>query len=527
MIKLLANSLGVRSDFEYLFFINEYKTLAGNRNRTILTLILILFLTFLALGFAVGGIQNLKQKMDNPFTNWVNLNINSNFQGEKARKAEEDYQSNEKRDLFNIADVRGWSQVNLQTYHQNFNPCLHRSDTLLFSSWGRILEPDDPLWSMVLSTENVTWLSNDLSITEEEGLADCELIVSEELLTRLGYAIDNEDIGTIFVEEEGTPLILNVIGVVKELPKFCEFICAPQLYNIKAGKRDGRKACNELLLKNEDGQNNFSLLADSKAEAKQIKSLATTFFSATDPPEVRITDPFMNGSNTWGICELDFLPIDSPTLDSLQLFINFARKQGILLGDILRLECEIGDYCDYVNFEDYHYLAFNFNRLYDIRNFQADIKQVHGVEVDMSQVEAKENFALVGWLTWIISLILLAFGILSIILFVNSLLSAHLYQVRPNLGTFKAFGLSDRFLNTIYLKIIFCFLLLAIGIAFLGAVAVDRVEQFIALEESKFNIFGMEILVAIFILVTISLFISSRTIQKILGDTPGNLIYGR
>ena len=65
----------IRSDFELIFFSNEYKALAGNNLRTILALFTILFFTFLALGFAIGSLENLEKKMDNPFTNWVALPI--------------------------------------------------------------------------------------------------------------------------------------------------------------------------------------------------------------------------------------------------------------------------------------------------------------------------------------------------------------------------------------------------------------------------------------------------------------------
>ena len=155
------------------------------------------------------------------------------------------------------------------------------------------------------------------------------------------------------------------------------------------------------------------------------------------------------------------------------------------------------------------------------------IKEEHKVDIDMTQIESKENFAVVARLTSFIALTLLAFGILSIILFVNSLLQSHLYKVRSNLGTFKAFGLNNKFLNKTYLKIILTFLLIAILIAFGLTVIVDRVEEFIFVEESKFNIFSLKVFVALTILVGISLFISSRTIKRILGDTPGNLIYER
>ena len=102
-----------------------------------------------------------------------------------------------------------------------------------------------------------------------------------------------------------------------------------------------------------------------------------------------------------------------------------------------------------------------------------------------------------------------------------------LFEVRSNLGTFQAFGLSNRFLVNTYLKIIFSFLLLSIGLAFILAAIVDRLEQYWMGNESRFDLFNVVILAAIAVLVLISLLLSNRTIKRILGDTPGNLIYER
>ena len=133
MLKQIAKILGVRTDYEQLFFFNEYRTLSGVRNRTIINLISILFFTLLALGFAVGGIQNLKDKMDNPFTNWVNLSLSNQRIVSKAGMVEEYYSDQAVKDTLNLDDVRGWSLFNLEMYHQDFSVAQNSSDSLLYS----------------------------------------------------------------------------------------------------------------------------------------------------------------------------------------------------------------------------------------------------------------------------------------------------------------------------------------------------------------------------------------------------------
>ena len=473
-MKGLLRILGINSEFERLFYVNESRTLAGERNRIILALITILFFTLLALGYAVGSIQNLEKKMNNPFTNWVDLSITEDYVSAKARDIENDYTKKEKKEAFQLSDVRGWVIFNLEMYHNNFNPVIHPVDSLSYSTWGRSLDVDDPLLQKITSDENLIWKSPDISI-EEEGLANCEIIITEEMLDRLGFDPQNPDIGCIFVRESNTPMPVRIVGVVRELPKFCNFITSPQFYNIKNAKREGVRNCGDLLIGTKEGDTNFSFLVDSRTEIKALKKLSENFFKGDSPPEVQITEKIISGNNSLGICEFSFFPTDKPSLDSVNQFLEVSSQQGIPLGKVFKMECS-SSICDIIAPENYYYLAFNFNRLNYVRNFKDDLKNEYDVEIDMSQVEAKENFALVSQLTFVISFILLGFGMLSIVFFVNSLLRSHLFKVRSNLGTFKAFGLSNRFLNFIYLKIIFSFLLISIFIAMTATIIVDRLS---------------------------------------------------
>jgi hypothetical protein len=74
----------------------------------------------------------------------------------------------------------------------------------------------------------------------------------------------------------------------------------------------------------------------------------------------------------------------------------------------------------------------------------------------------------------------MVFAASNIVFFVNNLLRTHLFEVRSNLGTFQAFGLSNHFLVRIYLKIIFAFLTISALAAFLLSIIVDRFEQVLA-----------------------------------------------
>jgi len=308
---------------------------------------------------------------------------------------------------------------------------------------------------------------------------------------------------------------VEVVAVVKSLPKFYEMACSAEFANTNDFDRS-EKYIEEF----ENGDNSCMFLTGSTTSESRIDSLAKVFFKRN--AESEIEERIISGDESWNKVTIYFSASDPPKLEDIERFILFARKNGVPMGLLSEYDCnaekldrlpEVGN------------IAFNFRDLNQIAVFDEYMLE-RNIEIDKRQIESKENFALVSSLTWTISIILLAFGVLSIILFVNNLLRTHLFKVRTNLGTFKAFGLSNSFLNTIYLKIISVFLLIAILIAFLLTGLVDFIEHLI-FEESKFNIFSPWVLVAILLLVMVSLFISFRTSKKILGDTPGNLIYNR
>lgn len=524
MLQLLYTILGFRTDFEKLFFQNEFKALAGNKWRTIFSLLAILLLTFLALGFAIGSIDNLKSKMDNPFTNWIDIDVNREI-ASKSDQVQARFMNKDTASLFDLNSLVSFSRNALHFYHKDFNPFKHKKDTLQYIGWGRTIEADEALFKRILDPEKGTliWASKNIFENEEISFSDCEIIITKSLMEDLGYE-NPATIGHVIINDDEL-VFLKVIAVVSELPGRNRFVVSPKLYNfINAEIIDTKRCRDQLLLKNEEGSNSFTFLVEKKEDVKLISYLADQFF-IKERPSIEPHRSYIIGEHKYESIHLSFLPINAPSLDSIQQFVAFAKRKSTIK-EHAYVDCG-ATICDYLNPMALHHLAFHFNRLDLIRTFKKDMSSQFGIEIDMNQVEAKENFALVSRLTLAISFILLIFGILSIVLFVNNLLKTHLHKIRSNLGTFQAFGLSNKFLVLSYLKIIFSFLFISILIAFFLAVIADRIEYSYFLDESRFNIFDYWILLAVLALIAVSLALSTLTIKKILGDTPGNLIYER
>lgn len=189
---------------------------------------------------------------------------------------------------------------------------------------------------------------------------------------------------------------------------------------------------------------------------------------------------------------------------------------------------------EYKNFD---HLSVNFTSLDHIRQFQDYFSRRFNIQIDMAQIEAKENYNFVSKLTQIISLILIAFSVLSISLFIYNVLTRHLDKIKMNIGTFKAFGLSNLELKQIYFNIILFFVgstvLVSLivswlfgtlrGLRLILSLLSRRLEE----GESYFSLWNFWTLLSLVLILGVSALVSHYSIKRIMNETPGDLIYNR
>jgi hypothetical protein len=524
MKKLFYRILGLDNDFERIFFTNEYKVLAGKKNRTILSLLSILFLTFIAIGFAVGGVQKLRKNMDNPFTNWVELIVSNNSISDKSAKMIERYSSPEASEKYMLDRSNGFCEFVLHIYQANFEISMSYRDTLNRTVWGRTIEPDESLFQKILEKDNLIWKARDFDPANNGFEAD-EIVVTDELMKQLKFGEVDSTFGNVLIYIDTNLVCLKIKAVVNRLPGISRFISSPALYNVATAKNDGGNACGELVKANNENSNELSfLLKNDKYQSMPFDSVCREFFSGKSFDKPASSD-ILIGGNRYVVKKLYFYPTEKPDSASL-LNLKKLIDSMFVSSAYASIDTE-NDRCRAINYRDYHNLAFNFKRLNRVREFSKDIEREFNIEIEMDQVEEKENFDIVSSLTVFTSVILLLFGISSVVLFITNLLKSHLGAIRANLGTLQAFGLSNKFIERIYLKIIFTFLILSVGLASLLALVIDAAEGFLMKDESLFSFVNFWIFIAIAGLMSVSLWFSSVTIHRLMDDTPGNLIYER
>lgn len=178
-----------------------------------------------------------------------------------------------------------------------------------------------------------------------------------------------------------------------------------------------------------------------------------------------------------------------------------------------------------------NYISIHFNDLDKISEFSEFAKVQYEIDIEMSQINAKENFNEVSIMANILSWTMIVFAIVCIILFIVNLLQSYFQKVKRNLGTFKAFGISNYELIMVYVLIMMATICASIVISlalawfiqeFLSIVGIqkDGMFDYLALWSSK-------TLWSVMVIILASVYTVYTVMKNLLKDTPGDLIYDR
>jgi ABC-type antimicrobial peptide transport system permease subunit len=183
------------------------------------------------------------------------------------------------------------------------------------------------------------------------------------------------------------------------------------------------------------------------------------------------------------------------------------------------------------------YLSVYFTSLDSITQFQQFVQKQLDLKIEMSQINARENYNFVSKLTLITSLFLIIFSIISVSMFLSNLIKSHFERIKKNIGTFKAFGLDNKHLVITYSVISFIFVISAATTAYLlanllgsiGALKILLSGMGLNLEKGYlyFNLLTQKSLFTFLIIIVLSTLIVFIRLIRMLKHTPGDLIYER
>lgn len=495
------------------------------RKRANFILAAVLLTTFCAIGFSVGSIEVLREKMADPFVNWLTVEITRDQQ-EQLRQLFEFFSQKEINEKYAVQDVSGFHRYQLNI----FNDLL--GGTIVLS--GRTIHHRDKIFSKL---ENPTNLLYGGSFVDS---MDIGLIVTESFLEKSGVKIGKPFVNISMPVQMGDnrrdiPVPIPIRAVVRSLPGRTEFLSTDYFKIMK--DHDSQQPFNPT---NANGIRIFCL--GPRENAVIVSDSLMNFVQAIDTLakrhpyiDIAITPrehlPFQEGY----VVEASFLP-PLHWSEAVQLFTSFKSQYNFTfpLTFLYRYPTSSTEpTAEYQKFNRLSILVGNLDGLPILREL---LSQKFGIELDLAKVESLNNYRALTRLTSILSLGIITISIFSVCILMVYILYLHLYKNRLYLGMLKAFGALPRTLKSIYLRRMLSSLTFSLSFAFLLSVLLgytglvrSAVSLLIPIEDKHlyFNLENPYPALFAVLLLTFCFLSLSITARLILGRQPGDLIYDR
>lgn len=514
----------ISRDFSKIFFRKESHVLYGRDYVNFIFLVMILVLTFLAVGFSNGSLEYLKRKMDDPFIKWVDIVVPFN----SAKSIPELiglFDNDSLKQEYHYEDCDGYNQLTAYFF-------MHSSESERQFT-GRTIKHDDPILKSILSESN---------LIEGHGWKDefdIGLIVTRQLMEALGYNRSSTPFIMMsypILGDKYAKVPLPVVAIVNDLPGNNLFAFTPYFFN----KRTSMYYPFDITASNYHLNELIYFFAGDRKHAEKWASELIEIIR-TESLSRFLSDTLILENNSAFKKGHDLILYFKDELSDDNLIRDFDLRLQKNEEFIQSGGCRVYNF-DLSGFEknlvDFDFLSVNFTSLDRIREFSSLLSELGKLKIDMSQIESKENYNFVSKLTVFISGFLVIFSIVSVILFLLNVLKAHITRIKPNLGTFKAFGLNNNIIVRIYSIMTIRFLLLGIVFAFTISAIIGQTGLFRFLfrisgtitdmNANYFNLLSdIKTFIALAIILGTNLVVLPLGIFRMLNKTPGDLIYGR
>jgi len=426
--------------YNKLFITKEFSSVVGKGWQNFWILFLVFLLTIFALEFSRSGLKYLSYKMSDPFINWIEVKEQGDFQ-----RFMEDI--NDKKADFSISTVEDNNYILQYVFNSDYKKIRVE---------GRTIAHDSKLLDKILDSDNAVAVRQ-----HEISQNDYGWIVTKDLMTRLGYEDethyplfinytypgDTANLNRFGVKNHDDYFVIPIpiIAVVNQLPDLLDFI-TPKYF----------------MQQDKSGSKPFNV----SMHADYYNDLILAVENAYDDIEQQIRQKLDNSGLQYDdVWEKSDYELSLRNVTKYRIIIRDSLVQK--LNDVAEKICSdpniyrIYDY-DFDNGYQLraNYISFMFTDLAKVPDFAQWSKEEHGIRIDMTQIEAKENFNIFNILVWSLCIAISIIAIAFIAIFLYFLIDSHFRRISKNLGTIMAFGLSNTAIIKIYL-IVFLGLILA------------------------------------------------------------------
>ena len=510
------------------FSIPELKYIAGNRYINLFILSCILIISMLAIGLGNGAIKYLDKKMNNPFVSFVNVKIpmGNPFTIENMKEIHAELEldrvkSNSLYKSSSFLDYFGFGQP--YPVYDNYVNFTNRAQNITRQAKVRKGSISDPIYDFIISQE----MSSKTSISYNNNFNPLGwgCVVSLDFLkndsTKLKYKNDVPFLQyRRNIDGQHKFFSIPIEGVVSSFPGGVDMIVGEKLFSA---------------FNNYD----FWYSLSPTIPAANSKNYLQYYVNNNDTLE-----DFWK-SNGFVEIEYDNLLSNNGVMlrknkisheNSLKTMNNLPKSDNLYrVYDFNRgtNNSKINNIAEHFVFQ------FKKDRLTSIEKFNSFLKTntLHDkktLSIDMSVIESKKNFDLFNKLATLLSMALIFFSIFSIVLYITNLIVSHISKNKMNLGTLKAFGLSNNSIILIYSSISIALITSAFIFSYfisslVGNFSINLIAHWFDIgDSSTLNYISDSIysLISFFIIIP-SLCIYIKLWFTLRDSTPGDLIYGR
>lgn len=500
--------------FRTVLIRNEFKALKGNYNSTIVYLFSVLFITFLAFGFAKSTLNLQEELSADPFSNWINLNFHSGTR-DSLKSLDEKISEKQFRDRFHISGS--------YFYNKGMIPVLTFSHEKKVSQYeARTIDPGSDIAKKILKSgvclKNFPDTVENALESEPNGV-----IISEKLADDV--VPDIRSLSFIqWVSPAGDIVPVPVLAVVKELPDLSDVVFTNLFY------------CKSMNTGFYDRANAYYRIFIEDMDTAEILNVLNELY-----PALEITDPFTvqttvleTGNKSvlnWKI-EIGTQEKEIPGSIKSERIANMASLKNHHFGPYYELSKDTT--CDNSSF--FHdYLAIEFADLDKIKDFSRFLKTNLALQLNLEVLTERENYLFTSNLALGSIIFLMTLAIISMSIYISGIIRNHLMSVKKNLGNFLAFGVKNTTLMWLYTWVATRILVTALIPAFIVAgtcgelfekfllgrlLVIDPGQNYFSLLDPWFVLFIMLILLVVVARTLIS-------VKRILRHSPGNLVYER
>jgi len=520
-------------------FAKELKKLLGKFGNSFFLLFLIFLLSFVVIGFVKGTADLLNDNLQNPFLNWVPVIIPSKLDSKAISIVDTLNNNDSLKKRWEYKDVSLSKKVGLYLKQKNSEIPVHVTGiTLQYNKNG------DGLLKDIFTGEHC------IRGTSFRSSKDYGAVVTDTLLKSLGYTDSTSNLFMFyFIPGKYDYLVrqIPIVGIVDQLPRNVDLVVTPYFSYLL--NDDKTKPMNPF----EDAKKCFRIFIDGGIdEYYQFDSIIHTVVEQFETRKGSLA-PFRQDP------VIDTMSFKKGVVLSYQFYpeLSLVKQDSLynLITNIPGLENKF-HFFRYYNIENkippdtnYNYISYpstlsiNFVKLDSVYPFSRYLsKKYPGLKMTMKQVKDANNIVFISSIASMSEFFLILFSVLIISLLINSMLRFHLHNMRANLGTFMAFGVSSRTLTILYLVIFLLFLsaasLVAYGVALMfGNELAILMVRFLLLIftdvdagnniEIGFNLLNSYLIIEWISVIVFGLIYAWLIIWRYLDKNPGDLIYNR